>query len=88
MIDEEEEEGEGVSLVVSPDTVTPLFVLFALDTKVHTGDVGCMWGEGGLRILIFPFLPSFFLVRNPYRNAWRGRSDDGFVGEVCRYIYT
>lgn len=41
----------------------------------------------GLRSFSF-FFPSFILVRNPYRNAWRGRSDDGFVGEVCRYIYT
>lgn len=29
--------------------------------KVHTGDVGGMWGEGSLRILFFPFfLPLFF----------------------------
>lgn len=56
--------------------------------KVHKGDVGGMWGEGGLRILIFPFfLTLFFLVRNPYYKAWRGRSDDGFVeGSVCVYI--
>lgn len=58
--DEKDEEGQGVSPVISPDTVAPLFVLFALDMKVHKGDVGGRWGEGGLRILIFPFFPSFF----------------------------
>lgn len=85
--DEKDEEGEGVRPVISPDTVAPLFVLFALDTKVHTGDVGGMWGEGGSKEF-FLFFPSFFLVRNPYYGAWRGRSDDGFVGGVWRYMYT
>lgn len=37
----------------------------------------------GLRILFFPFFSLFFLVRNPYYKAWRGRSDDGFLGAVC-----
>lgn len=36
----------------------------------------------------FLFFPSFFLVRNPYYKAWRGRSDDGFVeGSVEIRVY-
>lgn len=37
----------------------------------------CGMREGSRRFSFF--FPSFFLGRNPYYKAWRGRSDDGFV---------